>query len=54
MFRVLSIGVLWNVYSSSSCVYWSDGLGLHSTVFDAQMFLQPQLVPYEEHSLVYL
>jgi len=27
---------------------------LHSTVFKAQMVLQPQLVPYEEHILVYL
>jgi len=27
---------------------------LHSAVFDAQMFLQPQLVPYEEKGLVYL
>ena len=26
----------------------------HSTVFDVQMVLQPQILPYEEHRPVYL
>jgi hypothetical protein len=48
---MISSAVTFEAITFSKC---SSPERQYSTVFDAQMVLQPQLVPYEEHNLVYL